>query len=222
MRKTVLLGGIINKVAAEATVIELKYMGEKSCDKSSDHDDSSKRHSLNDESDLRYKDVIDLKDSGEMCLKLVQMGKQKDLDALWLKKGRETIDYDLWFLFRAGFGLVSISDHRMEFYKFMSSYIRERLDIITYLKNLEMVDKLRWLVLNYHQNMSLEYIKNPNLANEKEYEILKDRHDIVNVVYELVQYYTDKIRTHTMDEKDEKLFEILNHDIKNIFDAFAD
>jgi len=148
------------------------------------------------------------------------MLRKKDIEDLRLItiEKESTIDYSFMFYLRSQLCCVSKSDKFVEYYEFMGNYIQDRLEIVKYFKTIDVLDKLRWLLLNYHQNMSLEYMKLPNLANEKEYELLIKPEEKGKITCELIDYFGRKIRGKTMDDKDEKLFNLLDHEMRSLFD----
>jgi hypothetical protein len=107
---------------------------------------------------------------------------------------------------------VKRSDH----FDFAMNYLTDRLDVTYYIRTLEVIDRLRILLLNSHQNQSLDYMKKTNLHSSIELinldiDMFKDHGHNIN---ELISYYNEKIESGDMEEKDLWLFEILNPLIK--------
>ena len=85
---------------------------------------------------------------------------------------------------------------KLSLYQFLSNYVKERLDVIFYLKTLEKIDRIKVLLLNYHQNISLDYIKKPNLRDNNELENLDldIRKNRVKEANEIIHYYNEKLQ----------------------------
>src|SRR5690606_264162 len=60
-------------------------------------------------------------------------------------------------------------------YQLLKKYLNMRLDVVNYLKTLDKFDKLRMLMLNEYQNISFDFMKPVNIANESELDNLKTK-----------------------------------------------
>jgi hypothetical protein len=99
----------------------------------------------------------------------------------------------------------------------MNRYIENRLDILNFFKYQNILDKIRFLLLNEEQNILLDFIKSPNLATEKDLIQLKDFENdkiITDKLYEVFSKNTVKLIDKKLDEKlmnliDPKLLKII-------------
>ena len=99
----------------------------------------------------------------------------------------------------------------------MERYIVNRLDILNFFKYQNILDKIRFLLLNEEQNILLEFIKSPNLATDKDFIQLKDFENnkiITDRLYEVYSKNTIKLIDKKFDEKlmnlvDPKLLKII-------------
>jgi hypothetical protein len=137
-------------------------------------------------------------------------------------KHKKSISFGIWFhlkrnLFSCSCRKISPTDKKTDrVYSFLSNYIMERMDVIYYLKTLETIDRLKKIFLNVDQNLSLEFIKKPNLNNTDELEILEhelNKKTEINF-WKLVEYYKQRIRSKEIDEIDEKLLNFIDPQIK--------
>ncbi len=69
-------------------------------------------------------------------------------------------------------------DKRVAAYLFLDNYLKKRMDITYYLKNTQTIDRLRLILLKYHQNIALEFPNRPNLADQVEMKKLQIDNDI--------------------------------------------
>jgi hypothetical protein len=102
-------------------------------------------------------------------------------------------------------------------YNYALDYLTERLDIIYYLKSVEKLDKLKVLLLNYHQNVSLDYIKKPNINSQSYLDLLhiNIKRDYNKEMDELVVYYKEKLEKNQMDNFDKQLIELMDPIMQN-------
>ena len=133
---------------------------------------------------------------------------------------KDTIDYGFFFYLRynLGFGTEN-SKKEFEFLDVMDNYVNQRLDILEYFKFLNILDKFRWIMLNYEQNLSLQFIKPINIASKDEYDLLIKPNDKMKIGYHIFTYYSKKIQDGTMTEIDEKLFSMLDPEVKKMMTA---
>lgn len=106
---------------------------------------------------------------------------------------------------------------RIEHYDTMDKYINSRLDILKFLKHLDIMDKFRLLMLNKEQNISLEFLKQVNIANSEEMDLLiqhDDKSKLSNLVF---LYFSNRIKNGKMTEVDEKLFPLIDPEFKTFW-----
>ena len=92
------------------------------------------------------------------------------------------------------------------------------MDVTFYLKTLEKFDRVRVLLFNYYQNMSLDFVKIPNLSNNKELRKLDlDLNRNEQISYEeMANYFNFRIQNDELDHYDEELLKIIDPKISNL------
>ena len=105
------------------------------------------------------------------------------------------------------------------FYRVMIDFINERLDIQLYLKYLDILDRFRWIMLNHEQNVSLDYVKPINIADEDEYNTFLRSREQMKLSYQIFTYFIKKINNGTMTEIDNKIFSIIDPKIKKTLNS---
>ena len=154
--------------------------------------------------------------------KNVSKKKKFDYSDLFEEKEekKDTVHFGFFFYVRYILGLrTEQSKKEFEYLDVIDNYVNDRLDIIQYFKFLNILDKFRWIMLNYEQNISLQYIKPINIANKEEYDMMIKPQDKMKIGYHIFTYYTKKIQDGTMTEIDEKLYSILDPEIKKMLTA---
>jgi hypothetical protein len=96
-------------------------------------------------------------------------------------------------------------------------YLNERLDVIYYIKAVEKLDRLKVLLLNYNQNISLDYIKKPNLNSKNDLDSLHINltRNYDKEMNDLILYYKQKLERNELDELDKQLIELIDPIIQN-------
>ena len=101
----------------------------------------------------------------------------------------------------------------MKLYNFLSDYITKRLDISYYIKFTENVKHFRILLLdNKEQNLSFDYIKNPNLNDKHDlnlFEIELEK-DPEKEIIQLINYYRKLKESKKIKDVDRELFSLLD------------
>jgi hypothetical protein len=146
--------------------------------------------------------------------------KDKTIDELFSEKvgKRDTISFNFFFFLKQELGIgISGNPGDQELWDTMDKYVHSRLDILKYLKSLEVLDRLRWLMLNYEQNLSLEFMKPTNIANPDEWGMVLKLQEKAKLCYQIFTYYSNKIRNDSMTELDEKLFSIIDPEVKTFW-----
>jgi hypothetical protein len=113
--------------------------------------------------------------------------------------------------------LSSAEIQNEKIFKFLSSYFRERMELIHYLKTLEVIDKIKLIIFNNFQNLSFEFLKKPNLFKEEFFEqmSLEQNKKKENIYKDLVNYYGHRIKCKEMDSVDEKLLDMVDPQIRS-------
>jgi hypothetical protein len=98
------------------------------------------------------------------------------------------------------------------------NYLNSRLDIINYLKTLEIIDKMKSIFFNHYQNLCFEFMKTPNLKYEAEYQGLycdlnKKNESNFNG---LIDYFCQKYQKNELSDVDKKLLDIVSPQIKKL------
>ena len=104
----------------------------------------------------------------------------------------------------------------MNLYKFFINYISDRLDISYYIKLIENLKNLRILLLeNKIQNLSFDYIRNPDLNDTKDlklFEIELEKEPSKEII-QLINYYRNIKETKKISAVDRELYSLLDSKI---------
>lgn len=134
-------------------------------------------------------------------------------------KSKKQLQFGFYFLIKRILCNKFLSPSEIEkvkLYDFSKKYIMERFDVIYYLKTLEKVDRIKILLFNTCQNLTFDFIKKPNLHDKEELESLDmDLNPNKNEnAYKIIDYYTDKVKSSTLDDYDRQLYYMLDSNIK--------
>jgi hypothetical protein len=99
----------------------------------------------------------------------------------------------------------------------LNKYLNDRMDLRYYLSSLQKSDRMRTVLFNYYQNLSLDFMKSPNICSAEELEEMdlmlhRDNDENFN---ELIYYFKERKANGTMDSRDNQLFEMARQDIKD-------
>lgn len=159
-------------------------------------------------------------------IKMKEKNKQFNLPQLKTTKHKITTpninnsqNFGLWFSFTRTYCShfrIFRKSRKDKMYLLASKYLNTRLDIVYYLKTLEIVDKIKNILFNPYQNLCFEFMKYHNLENEEEYEVLSCE---LNKKCEsnfnsLIDYFAQKFRKNEMNEIDNKLLEFVTPQIR--------
>ncbi len=116
---------------------------------------------------------------------------------------------------------------KVEAYEFALEYVKNKLDVKTYMKYLDTIDKLKIFNYNDVQNLCFKNLKKPNLLNKDEkdlfeLEILDDdpeagtelENQNIEEKLKIVKYFIKKLREDSIEETDMKLFDFLDPKLK--------
>jgi hypothetical protein len=129
---------------------------------------------------------------------------------------KNTIEFGLYYSLKYTFCFWRKSTkEKARIFRFLQNYLNERLDVIYYLRTLEILDRMKKILFNRHQNLSLDFLKTPNLYDQKELDSfdLDLNRNIDKKFNDLVLYYSQKIKNKELNEVDEKLLNMINPDI---------
>jgi len=87
--------------------------------------------------------------------------------------------------------------------------ILEYLDVCSYTNLIENFEKLKLILFNNYQNLSLEYLKNRNPS-----ELLKENYN--NELLGTVKYFKEKIKESNFNKQDENILKTLNKEFKEL------
>lgn len=106
--------------------------------------------------------------------------------------------------------------YKVKLYDDISSYVNQKLDISYYLKTMENFERLKLLMLSTEQNVSFDFIKNPDLNNEEELNCfeLQMNKDRVSDAIVLINYYTKKARDGILDKIDIEMLPLIDPEIR--------
>jgi hypothetical protein len=105
-------------------------------------------------------------------------------------------------------------DSRDYIYRKFNIYLSERFDVLFYLKNLEKNDRMRILFLNSNQNISLDFLKKPNLNKKEELDHLCMPENSDEQIRLITKYFVNKLKSKEMDKNDFYLYKNLESSIK--------
>jgi hypothetical protein len=97
-------------------------------------------------------------------------------------------------------------------YNYVLDYLNNRLDVTFYLKLIEKFDRFKVLFLNYYQNISLDYVKKPNINNKNDLDLLDIdfKKDYEKEISGIILYFKQKLEKNEMNECDNHLLEMLD------------
>jgi len=124
--------------------------------------------------------------------------------------------YNFQFFLKSMFG--NLKKNRTEYedaYCFMDLYTRDNRDIVKFLRLFDIVEILRWILLNKEENMLLDYRKIPNLADQNEIDILS-RYTSEEDLNRLITFYKDKAKRKNLNEKEKKLLMVVDPCLKSL------
>jgi hypothetical protein len=111
-------------------------------------------------------------------------------------------------------------------YKHSKTYIDDKLEITNYLKMSSGIDRLRIFMYNEGQNLSFVHAKKPNLMDEEECDLFginqnckndKQKEEYkIETQLKIIKYFSNKLKTETFSDYDEKLWEFLDPKFKKI------
>jgi hypothetical protein len=163
-----------------------------------------------------------------------KIANQSQLSATTLKRRKSSLNLFSNFKMKNNqinsiqFGLCFRIKHRIctrkyidkstfKVHDYLIRYFTDRLDVIHYLKTLNVVHRMRIVLFNYYQNLSFDYVKTPNLACKSDIDSLELYSDILKDTKfnQLIDYYTDKKIKNKMTRHDELLFKMLDPEVTN-------
>jgi len=120
----------------------------------------------------------------------------------------------------------------VKIYDFAYNYVKEKLDVNSYMKLLHYIDTILLIKFNDCQSLAFNYLKKPNLFNKHELELFdldlnkrygfegevtskKERYlEIQNLT--IIKYFIKLLKEDNFEEADEKLFDLLDTKYKKI------
>ncbi len=126
----------------------------------------------------------------------------------------KTIKFGMWKMIK---GTTCFKKSRSRQYDIVEKYLRERLDVGFYLKNIAMLDRIRGMLFNREENIVFEIMRKPNLSLEedmKSINLIKEEKDMEIAVF--VDYMRNKIERKILNERDMNLIDIVDNNIKGL------
>jgi hypothetical protein len=204
-------------------MIELKNVSNNKLDLSSDksysqfqHIDSNKQNKPNSFTKILEKDQINYMNLNRKRFYYENFLKNKNVYKQTVIS--PTFDFEYLFHIRriiCNFG--GRKNHEYTSYFKLKKYLDTRKTIEYYFKNLRNSDMIRTILLNPYQNLSLDYLRLPNItsdSNLEEMDIYLNRNEDENF-NELIDYYKRRIESDTMDDYDTLLLNYSRKDLKN-------
>jgi hypothetical protein len=133
----------------------------------------------------------------------------------------KSLNFGIWFSIKVNYcpsKFFKNNPEKEKVFVFLNNYLKERLDVVHYLKKLEIIDRMRTLFFNYYQNLSFEFLKTPNLCNESEmknFDLKIDKNAEENF-NDLVDYFSYRFNNKELDQVDENLLNYINPEIKKL------
>lgn len=95
-------------------------------------------------------------------------------------------------------------------------YYNTRLDVVTYIRTLETIDKVKCLLFNENQNNSLNFIRKPHINDLEKLELNLYPYHKTSKITDIVEYYNDLLISNTFSTKDKQLLSFLIDDIQKL------
>jgi hypothetical protein len=108
-----------------------------------------------------------------------------------------------------------ISDDLKKIYNSLKILIINRLDVLHYLKSLQILDRLRSTVFNYYQNLTFDYLRLQDLNNEKDMQHLGLDANSEEKFNQLIEYFRTRKISKNFNSTDQILYEMTEDQIKN-------
>jgi hypothetical protein len=129
-----------------------------------------------------------------------------------------TFDYGIRFQLKRLFCFLGgAKNEQYKTYFALNNYLTERMDLRYYLHSLQKNDRMRTVLFNYYQNLSLDFMKSPNVCSAAELEemdLMLNR-NTDEAFNELIYYFKERKSNGTMDSRDNQLFEMVRQDVKD-------
>jgi hypothetical protein len=132
---------------------------------------------------------------------------------------RNSLKFGIWFSIKFyACRFFKNNPEKEKIYVFLKNYLKERLDVLHYLKTLETIDRMKLIFFNHYQSMSFEFLKTPNLCSESELENLdlEFNKDLERDFNDLVDYFSHRMHSKELDEIDQKLLNFIDPEIKRL------
>ncbi len=124
--------------------------------------------------------------------------------------------------------LTNKESDKVKLYEFALEYVRNKLDITSYMSYMDSIDKIKLFSYNELQNIAFKNLKKPNLYNKDELSLFEldvddgkpdqkeEEVEDLEKKFLLVKYFIKKLKDSTFDELDKKLFDFLEPRLKKI------
>lgn len=141
------------------------------------------------------------------------------------QKNGSNINFGYWFKIKFLFcrnSLKKKDPHREKVFDILNSFLDERLDLISYLKYLNKIDKLKSIYFNQNQELAFDYEHKPSVFNLEEMGIFlrkKMANDDPQIKEFILNYFNNLIKTKSITDLDLKIIEKLPHIILSNIDV---
>jgi hypothetical protein len=158
---------------------------------------------------------------GDMTAKRILKDINKiELEEMFKEKKKKTMDFSIIDVLFVNTCKNFINDNKrnlMIAYKNMRSYVRNRLDVVFYIKAIEKLELLKLITLSKENGMSLNLLKKPNIADMNDMKAINA--DLVNNTaddaFEIIHYYLNKNKGSNLTQRDIDIYNFLDPIIKN-------
>ncbi len=113
-----------------------------------------------------------------------------------------------------------IFKEKFQIFEYMNSYLKNRMDVFTYLKYLDKFDKFKLIYFNENQQYAFDLEQKSNI----DYKFLSGKVENkpfefnLNVKEKIISYYKNSINNNLITNKDKKIFDNLPSNLKeNIY-----
>jgi hypothetical protein len=101
-------------------------------------------------------------------------------------------------------------------FKTAQDFVAKRLDIINFIKYLNIVDAIKFLIFNKHQFLCFNHLKRLNLANEEDLKQIQSKIElpVSKEENEMISYFENIQKKGEITEIDSKLFNMIEKELR--------
>ncbi len=130
------------------------------------------------------------------------------------KNSVKTIEFGTWNTINA---ITCCKKNRPKKYDILNEYLREKLDVGYYLKNVGKLDKVKNMLFSREENIAFMLMKKPNINIEEDLkDIILSNKEKDKEIKIFVGYIRDKIESKRLSERDECLLAMVDNHIRDL------